>query len=122
MDPRKAVLTDLLKISRPLDEVIALARDVPNDYDSKHLVIVSPEDLRRALQLYVEGTLAEAQLLEWSSMVETQPQYVFESSDIECKLRPIIFDLANPGLTGQPVTPDAAKRMIAELDTLATKS
>jgi hypothetical protein len=92
-----------------------LMRDV-NQYpwDSDHeLVVLTPEKASNVLSRYLSGELTPAQVEDWADAIEVRDGIGFPPL-FEALLRDLIFELANPLLTG-PLSRDTAADWLARL-------
>ena len=108
----KRLLSHLVERSRPIDDVLADLSEF--DFDSDPLVALTSQHLLDLLTDYLSGNIDKAHVERWADAVEVRDDLYYEPKD-EKVIKDIVFDLANPLLSG-PLTPEVAMRMISALN------
>ena len=97
MRERKVILTDLIK--HPDADLSELAVELGMyawDTDES-LYLITVDDIRNALQLFLTNQIDKQRLEDWANLVELRDGFEFENSE----LREIIHELATPLLFGE---------------------
>ncbi len=112
MNTHHQLLNSLLKLDRPLTEILAPLNAL--DWDSPQIfVILKPQHITRILQSYLNHQITELEVENWANAIESREDISTENE----RLEQIIFDLANPLLTN-PLTPQLAHHYLTQLETL----
>ena len=113
-NPRVRALRDLVRLRRPVpDAAAALAAF---DWDSdEELLTLTRADAIRVLTAHLDGTLTDTDVTTWAETLEGRDDIGFEPGHDDT-LKNLLFDLATPELA-EPLTPDTARRHLAELET-----
>jgi len=114
---RKLLLEYLVDRSKPLNEILDALSEF--DFDSEPLVALKGEHVIKLLSDYVAGKIDESMVERWADAIEVRDDLYYEAEDGD-DLKAIIFDLANPLLSG-PLTTKEASRMMSELRCQFTK-
>jgi hypothetical protein len=112
MNTHHQLLNSLLKLDRPLTEILAplnaLGWDNPQTF-----VTLKPQHITQILQSYLNHQITELEIENWANAIESREDIATEEELLE----QIIFDLANPLLT-TPLTPQLAHHYLTQLETL----
>ena len=112
MNTHYQLLNSLLKLDRPLTEILAplnaLSWDSPQTF-----VTLKPQHITQILQSYLNHQITELEIENWANAIESREDIATEEELLE----QIIFDLANPLLT-TPLTPQLAHHYLTQLETL----
>ena len=112
MNTHHQLLNSLLKLDRPLTEILAplnsLGWDSPQTF-----VTLKPQHITQILQSYLNHQITELEIENWANAIESREDIATEKE----RLEQIIFDLANPLLTN-PLTPQLAHHYLTQLKTL----
>lgn len=112
---REHLLLDLVTLAKPLSELLPIAQELDTSYSAEELITICPQHIQGILQLYLTGAASEEEVCEWSNLIELHPLFV-HSPTTEEFLRPIIFDLANPSITGKGLTSELAVELLKIID------
>jgi len=111
MNTHHQLLNSLLKLDRPLTEILAplnaLGWDNPQTF-----VTLKPQHITQILQSYLNHQITELEIENWANAIESREDIATENE----RLEQIIFDLANPLLT-TPLTPQLAYHYLTQLET-----
>jgi hypothetical protein len=111
MNTHHQLLNSLLKLDRPLTEILAplnaLGWDNPQTF-----VTLKPQHITQILQSYLNHQITELEVENWANAIESREDIATENELLE----QIIFDLANPPLTN-PLTPQLAHHYLTQLET-----
>ena len=111
MNTHHQLLNSLLKLDRPLTEILAplnsLGWDSPQTF-----VTLKPQHITQILQSYLNHQITELEIENWANAIESREDIATEEELLE----QIIFDLANPLLTN-PLTPQLAHHYLTQLET-----
>lgn len=108
---RKLLLESLVERSKPISETLEALSEF--DFDSEPLVALKSEHVIKLLSDYVAGKIDESVVERWADAVEVRDDLYYEAESGD-DLKAIIYDLANPLLSG-PLTSEEASRMISTL-------
>jgi hypothetical protein len=111
--PRKKLLTTLLKLSAPLNEIIPPLQALGWDSEAE-LVIFTRHHALAILKRFLENKLSSDELEDWANAVEGHDDIGFEAEAAPL-LQSFITELANPLLT-EPLTPESARAWYARLE------
>ncbi len=111
--PRKKLLTDLLNLARPLNEIVPPLCALGWDSDEE-LVIFSRHHALAILKRFLENKVSIEELEEWANALEGREDVGFEA-EIQSLLQAFIAELANPLLT-EPLSYEAVQAWIARLE------
>lgn len=109
---RLAVLSDLLAMARPLEEIAAQLADMEWDYEGEG-VELSRQHLATVLQRFLNNTLLADDVECWANLIEGREDVCFESGCGQ-KIEEVLFELANPLLT-QPLDRSRAAVLLSAL-------
>ena len=111
MNTHHQLLNSLLKLDRPLTEILAplnsLGWDSPQTF-----VTLKPQHITQILQSYLNHQITELEVENWANAIESREDIATENE----RLEQIIFDLANPLLTNS-LTPKLAHHYLTQLET-----
>jgi hypothetical protein len=108
---RLALVTDLVTLSRPLEDILRDLARQPGDPDAE-LVSLGRENVVSVLERYLAGDIDAATVADWADAIELRDDVGVPEDDQ--MLRDLLFELANPP-TAAPLTFDRAERLIALL-------
>jgi hypothetical protein len=115
MNTHHQLLNSLLKLDRPLTEILAplnaLGWDSPQTF-----VTLKPQHITQILQSYLNHQITELEIENWANAIESREDIATENDEKDL-LEQIIFDLANPLLT-TPLTPQLAHHYLNQLEPL----
>lgn len=108
---REALLTSLLNRTRPIEDILNDLSELT--FDSDPLIPLRPEHLISVLDDYLAG-IADAESVErWANAVEVRDDLFYEGDNGEI-VKEMVFDLANPRLSGA-LTAETADQMKSTL-------
>lgn len=108
---RKLLLESLVDWSKPINETLDALSQF--GFDSEPLVALKGEHVIKLLSDYVAGKIDESLVERWADAVEVRDDLYYEAEGGD-DLKAIIYDLANPLLSG-PLTTEEASRMMSTL-------
>ena len=104
----------LVELHLPVSESLQRLAKFP--WESEHpLIIVTRFDLARVLRGFLDGTLESGDCEEWANAIESREDLGFDAATEET-LKDVVFELANPLLTG-PLTPVVAAELLGRVRT-----
>ncbi|WDE11745.1 hypothetical protein [Thalassomonas haliotis] len=103
-------LTSLINFNKPISELSEELSKLDWDYEGTPLV-VSGTDIKRVLQLYLDGECTAKELEDWANLIECREDLEFEEELIE----EIIYKLSNPVLEGE-VTIESCSKLLAQFN------
>jgi hypothetical protein len=112
MNTHHQLLNSLLKLDRPLTEILAPLNSLGWD-NPQTFVTLKPQHITQILQSYLNHQITELEIENWANAIESREDIATEEELLE----QIIFDLANPLLT-TPLTPQLAHHYLTQLETL----
>jgi len=108
---RMALITELITLSRPLDDILRDLARHSGDPDAE-LANVERGHVVSMLERYLSGELDEATVEEWADAIELRDDIGLAENDK--LLQQALFDLANPPVA-EPLTAPRAKTLISML-------
>jgi hypothetical protein len=109
MTDRSGLLHQLLRLNRPVREVVGELR--PFGWDSAQtLAELRREDIVQILERYLRGELTAAVVEEWANAVEGREDVAYERPHDDA-IRAAIHELANPYLA-RSLSPQTAREWI----------
>lgn len=106
-------LRDLIAAKEPLPETFSRLKTFPWDSD-RTLVDLERSDVIRVLRRYLQERLSAEKCGEWADAIEARDDVGFEPQHTDL-LKRVIFDIANPELSGQ-LSHEAARDWITLLE------
>ncbi len=116
-ESRQRVLQELVRLTRPLEEIAVDLQRL--GWDSSHQVLtVQAADMVDVLQRYLDSNVTAEDLEQWANLIEGREDLALEGG--ECGMvKRAIFDLANPSL-GEGVSEAIVRNILKRLDRLET--
>ena len=108
---RSQLLQSLLKLDRPLDQILLPLNQLGWDSDEE-LATLHPQHLISILNRYLNGELSPVAVENWANAIECREDLDWESEAISS----LIHELANPLLT-RPLSEDTAREWLEQLTT-----
>jgi hypothetical protein len=108
---RSQLLQSLLKLDRPLDQILPPLNQLGWDSDEE-LATLHPQHLISILNRYLNGELSPVAVENWANAIECREDLAWESETISA----LIHELANPLLT-RPLSEDTAREWLQRLAT-----
>lgn len=105
---RSQLLQSLLKLDRPLDQILPSLNQL--GWDSDELATLHPQHLISILNRYLSGELSPVEVENWANAIECREDLAWESEAISA----LIHELANPLLTN-PLSEDTAREWLQRL-------
>jgi len=109
---RLAVVSDLLELARPVEEIAAQLAAMEWDYEGDG-VELARRHLSAVLRLYLEAALLAKDVEVWANLIETREDVCFEAG-YEQQIEEVLYELANPTLT-QPLDQGRASTLLETL-------
>lgn len=103
-----ALVTELVTLSRPLEDILRDLARHPGDPDAE-LVTIARDNVVSVLERYLASEIDAATIEDWADAIELRDDVGLPEDDQ--LLADLLFELANPPT--QPLTPARAERMIA---------
>jgi hypothetical protein len=104
---RKAILLDLVGITRPLEEILVDLRRFSIDHHEP-LITLERGHIAAALRRYADGQLTDVTIEEWANAIEGRDDIGYDPRSIVGRL---LHELANPVLT-EPLSPSRATGLL----------
>lgn len=99
VNERKRLVTDLVRLRRPVAQVVADLAEITIASDEE-LITVTVEDAERILVAYLAGSVTESECEAWADEVEFREDIGIDEDPSEV-LRETIFNLSTPELQGE---------------------
>ena len=112
MSSRKQAVQALLRLERPLEDILRELRTYAWDSDEALVELTAP-DVADILARFVAGKVSADEVEAWANEVEGRDDVGLRPVE-ESVLKEVVFALANPALT-EPLTAVAAQRMLERL-------
>ncbi len=108
-DERRALLTDLVELRRPVNEVMTMLRSYPWDVDDP-LVQVRADDVVRVLRSFQSRLISSETVTEWADALELRDDVCIDEN-----LSSFFVEASTPEVF-EPISDAFASRWIAHLD------
>ncbi|MGL5035635.1 MAG: hypothetical protein ACRC6M_17755 [Microcystaceae cyanobacterium] len=115
MNIHHQLLNSLLKLDRPLTEILATLNALGWD-SPKTFATLKRQHITHILQSYLNNQITKLEVENWANAIESREDIATVNDEKEL-LEQIIFDLANPFLT-TPLTPQLAHHYLTQLENL----
>ena len=110
---RLAVVSDLLELAKPLDEIAKQIAAMDWDYEGTG-VGLQRQHLRTMLHRFLENLITSVDIEAWANLIEGREDVYF-CGDGEERIEEVLHELANPLLT-QPLDRNRARELLVCLD------
>lgn len=115
---RSQLLQSLLKLDRPLDQILPPLNQFGWDSDEE-LATLHPQHLISILNRYLSGELSPVEVENWANAIECREDLAWEK-EFSASVSALIQELANPLLT-RPLSEDTAREWLQRLTTEGTR-
>ena len=114
--PRTDLLEQLIKLERPVEDVLSQLRAYP--WDSDPLVQLTVDAVVSVLRRYMLGEIEAQAVAAWADAIEGRDDIGLVSKHRQ-SLKEVIWELANPEANG-PITRDRASTLYSQLSKLSS--
>ena len=112
MKSRFDILTDLIELKRPFDDIHSDLIRLPGKFEPGDVPTLTRSHATRLLHEFLEDRLSASDLDQWASLIECRDDIQFEGESQA--LREMVFQLAHPLVT-QPLDAGLAYELIIAL-------